>query len=188
MDRKDFLQKTMKYGLGCCALMNLDLAAEPAKAESSVNEQLQQLQQQKQFMENWVTDLIDTMEKVLDEPTRVKLMAGCGQGCHRRHKFTQDIVEAGKGDVDKLIEAYKKSFGIEKKGNQVHIYYGRGPKGCWCPAAQDRPAKPKDLHCECTRGKHQYMWETALGRPIRVEINETIRRGGERCRFTVYLS
>lgn len=185
MNRKDFLHKSLGYGFGCCALAGLEARG---SAESAPDPQPNALQQEKQFIENWVTDLLDTMEKVLDEPTRVRLMAGCGQGCHRRHKFTQEIVEASKGDVDKLIEAYKRSFGVERKGDEVHISYGRGPKGCWCPAAQNRPAKAKDLHCECTRGKHQHMWETALGRPIRVEIVESLRRGGQKCHFIVHLA
>jgi hypothetical protein len=185
MDRKEFLQRSLQYGFGCCALAAVEI---PVRAETSVEDQLKAVRSEKEFLERWLTDLVDTMERVLDEPTRVKLMAGCGQGCHRRHKFTQDIVEAGKGDIDKLIEAYSKSFGIERKGDTVHIQYGRGPKGCWCPAANERPARPKDPHCECTRGKHQHMWELALGRPVKVEIVETLRRGGERCHFVVHLA
>jgi hypothetical protein len=188
MDRKEFLQKSFQYGFSCCALMALESTSTPLSAEESVEEQLKQVQQQKKFIENWLDDLVDTMEKVLDEPTRIKLMAGTGQGCHRRHKFTQDIVDAGKGDLDKLIEAYKKSFGIKKEGDLVHISYGRGPKGCWCPAANDRPAKPHDMHCECTRAKHQHIFETALGRPFKVEIVSSIRRGGENCHFIVHLT
>jgi hypothetical protein len=187
MDRKEFLQKTLMSSLGCCAWMTMDQNTS-LSADAGTEEQMKQLQYEKQFIENWVTDLIETMEKELDEPTRIKLMAGCARGCHRRHKFTQDIVEAGKGNLDKLLEAYKKSFGIRREGDKVHIFYGRGPKGCWCPAAQDRPAHPKDLHCECTRGKHQHIFETALGRPFKVEIVETIRRGAKNCHFIVHLT
>jgi hypothetical protein len=186
MDRKEFLRKSLQCGLGCCAFTSFETA--PAQGATNASEELQQLQRQKEFTEHWLSDLVDTMERVLDEPTRIKLMAGCGQACHHRHKFTQDIVRAGKGNIDKLIEAYKSSFGIERKGDKVYIVYGPGPKGCWCPAAQDRPAKLNDLHCECTRGKHAYMWELALGRPFKVEILETIRRGGKQCRFVVHLA
>ncbi len=63
-----------------------------------------------------LSDLADTMYEKLDEGTRVELMAGCGKGCRRRHQFTRDIVNAGKGDLDRLLEAYKKSFGIRREG------------------------------------------------------------------------
>ncbi len=44
-----------------------------------------------------------------------------------------------------------------------------------------------DVHCECTRATHQAVFETALGRPFRVEIVESLRRGGKTCHFIVHL-
>ena len=53
---------------------------------------------------------------------------------------------------------------------------------------KDRPAAADDLHCECTRTTHQTVFETALQRPIRVEVLETLRRGGKTCHFLVHLA
>jgi hypothetical protein len=49
-----------------------------------------------------------------------------------------------------------------------------------------RPPKPDDLHCECTRTTHQSIFETALGRPIKVDVVETLRRGGKTCHFVAH--
>jgi hypothetical protein len=59
---------------------------------------------------------------------------------------------------------------------------------CYCPVVKDRPAKPDDLHCECTRMTHQSIFETALGRPVRVEVLDTLRRGGRTCHFLAHLA
>jgi hypothetical protein len=177
LDRKDFF----KAGMGCCAFALFEGHA-PAQNQS---EELAQLQREKQFIENWLADLLDTMESVLDEKTRVKLMEGCGRGCFRRHQFKQDIAAQGKGSLEKLIEAYKKNFQVWQDDEGVHIRYGEVAKQCYCPAARNRAPKPNDLHCECTRSTHQTVFETALGRPLKVDILETLRRGGKTCHFVV---
>ncbi len=200
MERKEFLLNSLKAGIGCCALLafeKTDLtadaaqssAADPSEEVTKLQNQIKQLQYKNQFLNNWLSDLTDTMYDELDEKTRVGLMAGCGKGCHRRHQFTQDIVNAGKGDLDKLIEAYKNSFGIRREGDLLHISYGPSPQGgCWCPAAQDRPAHPQDMHCECTRSKHELIFKEALGRSYKVEMVESFRRGGRQCHLIVHLT
>jgi hypothetical protein len=200
MDRKEFLRRSLRTGLSCGALIaagRADLGAgsapgaslDPAADARQLEEEIRQLRYKNEFMNNWLTDLADTIYEELDEGTRVRLMAGCGKGCHRRHQFTQDIVNAGKGDLDRLLEAYKKSFGIRREGDLVHITYGPSPQGgCWCPAAQDRPARPGDMHCECTRAKHELIFKEALGRPFKVEMLESFRRGGTRCHLVVHLA
>jgi len=141
----------------------------------------------KEFVQNWLTDLMNTIDAELDEESKDKLMAGCGKGCFDRHTFKQDIAAKGRGNLDRLIEAYDKNFEIWRDGNQVHIRYGEISKQCYCPAARYRPAKPNDLHCECTRNTHRTIFETALGRPINVRIVETLRRGGKTCHFVAEL-
>ena len=146
-----------------------------------------QVQREKQFIVNWLTDLLDTIDTELDEETKVKLIAGCGRGCFLRHQFKQDIANQGKGNLQKLIEAYKHNFEVWQEGNQVHIRYGAVSEYCYCPVAQALPPKPRDLHCECTRATHQTIFETALERSFKVEIVESLRRGGNTCHFVVSL-
>ena len=200
MDRKEFLRRSFTTCLGCGATIAAGGARlmadspngpspDPTQDAARLQDQIRQLQYKNQFMNNWLSDLADTMYEKLDERTRVELMAGCGKGCHRRHQFTQDIVKAGKGDLDRLLEAYKKSFGIRREGDLVHITYGPSPQGgCWCPAAQDRPAHPGDMHCECTRAKHELIFREALGHSCKVEMIESFRRGGKQCHLVVHLA
>jgi hypothetical protein len=189
MDRKRFLCSTLQLGLGSCALTSLAGAVAPASsAAADCPDALKAALAERDFVLNWLTDLLDTAETVLDEPTRIKLVEGCGRGCYRRHQFKQDIAQAGAGDVDKLIAAYKKNFEIWRKGDLVHIRYGETSPLCYCPAAKNRPPKPHDLHCECTRTTHQTIFETALGRPFKVDVLESLRRGGKTCHFLVHLT
>jgi hypothetical protein len=187
MDRKVFTKKLAL--LGVCPLVIQKLSAtEQSEIDLSQDSKLQELQSQKKFVENWLSDLLDSMEKNLDRATQEKLVAGCGVACFKRHSFKTDIANAGKGDLNKLIEAYKKNFEIWQNGNEVHIRYGEVSKQCYCPAANYRAAKPDDIHCECTRNTHRAIFETALGNKYRVEVAESLRRGGKTCHFIVYLS
>lgn len=183
MNRKDFFRGSLALGActGCFLLSPNSLIASDAIPED--DEKYKNFLQEKEFIQNWLTDLISTIETELDEPTRVKLLAGCGRGCFNRHQFKSDIAEKGKGDVDKLIEAYRANFEAWEDGNTVHIRFGEVSPGCYCPAAKFRPAKSNDLHCECSRATHQAIFEAALGRPVDVKILESVRRGNKTCHF-----
>jgi hypothetical protein len=188
MNRKEFLQTSLKSGISCCAFFLLDSGETVASGDPDQTDPLSRLKREKEFVESWLSDLLDTMDAELDEKTRVKLIEGCGRGCFRRYQFKRDIAIQGRNNLAKLLEAYKKNFEVWQEGDQVHIRYGPVSNGCYCPAARYRPAKPKDLHCECTRTTHQSIFESALGRPFKVDVIESLRRGGKTCHFLVHLS
>lgn len=183
MDRKTFSAKLA--ALGVCPFIAVRL--NPEESTSFVqDDKLRMVESQKTFIQNWLSDLLDSMEKNLDRQTQEKIVGQCGVGCFNRHQFKKDIAAAGKGSLDKLIESYKKNFEIWRDGEKVHIRYGEVSKSCYCPAANYREPKPDDIHCECTRNTHKTVFETALGHPVRIDIAESLRRGGKTCHFIVY--
>ncbi len=176
MERKEFLR-------GCCALAVFS-AVRPADAASAPAEPPAELS----FIQNWLSDLMTSIDTNVDEPTKVKLISACGRQCFRRYQFKQDIAAEGKGNVAKLIEAYHKNFEAWRDGDTVHIRFGQVSPGCYCPAARYREPRPNDLHCYCSRATHEAIWETALGRPVKIDILETVRRGAKTCHFLVHLT
>lgn len=189
MDRKQFFCRTLELGFGACGLAALDaVVTGGAEAAPQAPDPLAQARQEADFVRHWVADLLDTMDEQLPREARVRLIEGCGRGCFRRHEFKRAIAEQGKGDVEKLVAAYRKNFEVWRDGQDVHVRYGEASSRCYCPVVKDRPAKADDLHCECTRSTHQSIFETALGRPIRVEILQSLRRGGRTCHFVAHLA
>ena len=187
MDRKSFTQKLALLGVCPFVIQNLSGSGLPNIPQEQ-DEKLKAIQAQKQFVENWLADLLESMDKNLDRETQEKIVGNCGVACFNRYQFKKDIAINGSGDLDRLIESYKKNFEIWKEGETLHIRYGEVSKDCYCPAANYRAPKPNDIHCECTRNTHKTIFETALGKPFRVEILESLRRGGKTCHFIVYLS
>lgn len=186
MERRECLKRFAELGV-CSGVLAKLFAGDEALAAEPAADELAKLRGQKEFIQNWLSDLLATMDKILDRETIVTLMAGCGRGCFDRHAFKQAIAARGKGSLEKLIAAYKENFEIWQEGALVHIRYGETSPGCYCPAATYRPGRPDDAHCECTRATHQAIFETALGRPFRVEIVESLRRGGRTCHFLVHV-
>ncbi len=189
MNRKEFAQKLVALGVCPLALINYGNLQETGNINSPADdEKFNQLKSEKEFVENWLSDLLESMNKNLDRETQVKIVEGCGRSCFNRHRFKKDIAAAGKGDLEKLMEAYKNNFEIWREDETVHIRFGEVSPGCYCPAARYRTPTENDIHCECTKATHQAIFETALGKKFDIDILETVRRGGKTCHFLVYLS
>ena len=200
MDRSLFLKRMA--GVGCCAAMvstllsiananpsspSVNMSFIPGTAPDDKPDELANTKMERDFVLNWVSDLMDTMDKVLDEETYIKLIEGCGRGCYSRHQFKKDISIAAQGDLEKLLTAYKKNFEVWKEDDTVHIRYGEKSPGCYCPILKNHAYNTKGLHCNCTKATHQAIFENALGRPFKVDILESIRRGGKTCHFLVHV-
>lgn len=151
----------------------------------SLKEQLDAVRGEKEFIQNWLADLLEGITAQLDEPAQAKLIGACGQGCYRRHQFKQDMAADAQGSLEKLIDVYKERFEIWRASDGIHIRYGERSPGCYCPAARYRPGSKNDIHCQCTRATHQTIFETALGRPFKVTILRSVRRGDQTCEFLV---
>lgn len=190
MNRSQFLRTTSQLACASCIALAFGSAADaaeaPPAAPTPVDEALQRARDENRFVNNWLSDLFEAIDQEVDPAARVKLLEACGRACYRRHSFKHEIAAAGRNDPEKLIEAYRKNFIVEREGSRVHIRYG-GNK-CYCPAARNRPARPNDLHCECTRASHEAIFEAALGRRVKIELVETVRRGGERCHLVADLA
>ncbi len=197
MNRTLFLQRMA--GIGCCAAFVSASVTETAAettvpsggaaplppASALLSDELALARQERDFVQNWLTDLFNTMENLLDEATRIRLLEGCGRGCYNRHAFKKEISEAGKGNLEKLMEAYRRNFEIWQEADEVHIRFGKKPPGCYCPVMRNQNYPSYGLHCNCTKATHQAIFEQALGRSFPVKILETVRRGGQTCHFVV---
>ena len=187
MNRNAFMKRLALLGL-CPVVIGKLTAQVPETNGVNYDDDIKQLKAQKEFIENWLSDLLDSLEQNVDRKMQEKIVGFCGKKCYSRYSFKQDIAQAGKGNLENLIKAYSKNFEIWKEENKVHIRYGEVSKQCYCPAANYRTAKPMDIHCECTRNTHKAVFEAALDRTFDVQIVETLRRGGKTCHFVVDVS
>ena len=78
-----------------------------------------------------------------------------------------------------LREYFKEEDPLEKR----RLY-------CHCPRVRDEvgsdPVLPGE-YCYCGAGFYQGIWKEILGKPVRVEVLESVMHGGEVCRIAVHL-
>jgi len=136
--------------------------------------------------EKWIMNLIDGLDKHVDEETKAKILEECGRQCQ-----SQSFIKKAKGifgeseDIDdfldKLGQVYKH---LHREGDKIYIIY---PK-CYCTHVNKIPkGKLSWTYCDCSRGWAKALFEGALGKPVEVVKKETILHGDKQCKFQIKL-
>ena len=195
IDRKEFLHQSVRLG-GCCgaALLAGTLSAlgqEPSKPQSVFTPCPDRVKQGQEVIKR----LVGQMDQKLDKATRDEIMESCGRLCHDTAypappSPTQEAAA-------RFLEGISKSVGkenIEQSGDEtvVHYQYTQNPSGlnvadgyCLCPIMEDAPKGVSPTYCQCSVGYVRAIVEQGLGKPAKVELTESILRGGKGCHFIV---
>ena len=56
---------------------------------------------------------------------------------------------------------------------------------CFCPL---NGANAAEQACNCSLGWQQHTWETFFQKKVRVDLKESVLRGGKRCVFEIHVS
>jgi hypothetical protein len=184
MNRKDFLKASLCLGALCGATPadadEKPPAEKPAPAAGPANPCAGAMG----YARHWVKDLIDQADATLTEPQRKALLEARGRSCARSGGAKR--AASFKGKLDEWLEELRKHMGpdaAKRTGDVVTITY---PK-CLCPLVSDFQEPLSASYCFCSAGWLEEVYETVSGGPVGVEILETVKRGGPRCRFEVRL-
>jgi len=147
-----------------------------------------------EFGDAWLPRFFEAMDRTLDEPARRKLMTANGKACFAAYagppktqpgsdafvKFKAWIGEKGR----------EKGYSIEDRVisfefvSSAETGQASAESICLCPMAEAQTSKTlSPTFCLCSLGYVQEMHERVLGRPVDVELAESVLRGGKRCRF-----
>ena len=182
MDRKTFLKNLTVAGAalpGCSALAQsgsgkCDTAACTNDASA---------------VRDFLSAFVQKEESRLDRPTLIKLMEERGRACCRTLEFRQKLIAESQGSLDKLVELMGKIVGPEncrREGEKVTLIYPSGK--CGCGGSPKREPTANDPYCDCSKANNQLLFQTVAGKPVRVEVTESPRRGGKRCLFHIQLT
>lgn len=180
MDRKQFL--TVLAGAPCCA-----------PAQTPPQSQGTSCERKMEFAQRWTKRLFDVLDKQLDEPARVRLMETMGELCYKHAHGSQSPLT-----LDDFIEKFRKRAGdehIRREGNIVYFRYYANPAGlkvsdgfCLCPLVETGSANLSGTYCHCSVGYVREMFSGMAGHPVRVELLESLKRGGKTCSFKIHLN
>jgi hypothetical protein len=212
MDRKQFLGRSIQLaagiGLGCPCLGGADekaktpgrpapgaAAAGPCPKTAGDYAHATSFEQRVDFGKTWAARFMRVMDERLDEKTRQGLMEANGRACAMGAYGPPD--PAKHVAVDDFVAGLARHVGPEnarREGDVVYFSYKGNPEGlrvsdgyCLCPLVEDGPADLSPTYCHCSVGYVAYMFERNIGRPVRVELLESLRSGGKACRFAVHV-
>jgi hypothetical protein len=203
MDRKEFLGRSLPVvagvGLGCPCLSGGDRKPATAAPERTVapgHPGATTFEKRTEFGKKWIGRFMRVVDERFDEKTRRELMEANGRACA--------IAAYGPVDpsktmpLDAFVAALAKHLGPEnarRGGDVVYFSYKQHAEAprmadgyCFCKLVEDGPADLSPTYCNCSAGHVAYLFEKNVGRPpARVDVLESVRRGGQACRFAVHV-
>ena len=138
----------------------------------------------------WMQEAMRRLDGLTGETTAREIMQECGRACFG----PKNSVEARK--------IWKKSSSLEdfiQQLNTKHLGGGRliiiddntvtgGYDRCYCGQVKQTKQPFQSLtYCNCSTGWYKQLFESALERPVRVEIFQSIITGSDRCEFVIHL-
>ena len=126
--------------------------------------------------------LLTIMGDDLDPAVRLKILQSLGRECSQDYgpffsKYRGDL----KGFLAKIQTAWVERVELDEQAGLLRVI-GK-PAPCACPLV--KTGRTPARFCDCSRGWTQSAFSTVLGRPVAVEIEESVLRGGTRCSFRI---
>ena len=139
---------------------------------------------------DFLREAVKRMENEIGKNTTIKILQACGQMCCgvTRRKFVKKLM----GETKSLEE-------FVEKLNKTHVGGGRlkfrnkntivgGYDRCFCGAVnKTKVLFPNLTYCHCSTGWYKQLFETALNRPVKVEIRQSIITGAKKCEFVIHI-
>jgi hypothetical protein len=189
MKRNEFLVACAS-GVCGCGLLGL-LAPATAAAEekeapaAAAPAECEQTKQQLDGARERFAILVTAMGAQLDDATRQKLLQQTGRECAR--PWTP-FFEKHRGDLPGFLAKAKSAWleraDFDEKAGVLRVAGKPGP--CACPLVKVGRT-PADF-CRCSTGWNELAFSTVVGKPVKVELEESVLRGDPRCSFRITIS
>ena len=179
MNRKQFLRHCACSFCSCAALgVMAPSAATAAEAKAPDDWRLR-------FVKERYAKLIGILAARMDEKTLNSTLFDLGAACAG---FGDDFVKKHRDDLEGFRKAVKQgvsgddiTYDLEK--GMITMSSGER-SDCFCPLISIHQNSPKVV-CNCSLGWQQHTWEMLLQKPVKVELTESVLRGGKRCVFKI---
>jgi hypothetical protein len=211
MDRKEFIKKLAKTGIGvgCCGavIRQLLLAGEAGPGMENWIPDLERRMikgsetpdwRKAEKSALWIKWMVGHMDSMMDEEAKKKLLKACGRSCHTYAFGVASDQKATPEQAEGFLQFMEKGgTEIRRENGIITIFYSWGrdhqnPQGlilsdgyCMCPIVESGPPGLSASYCNCSAGYVGEMFERYLGRPTEVEILESLKSGGKDCRFKI---
>ena len=133
----------------------------------------------------WIGAAVASLGERVNRRVATRVLEDCGRNCITRSMLQR--ARRCKAQARTTDEFLDKLAGIwshlERKGERLYVTYPR----CYCPIVKGYKGKMPAAWCNCSQGWIKELFETSLGRPVKVKLEASIVRGDRGCRFRVYV-
>lgn len=157
----------------------------------------------------WVSSAISRLDDVTDESQKHDILTECG------HRFPEERLRKPRAayertkDIDEVLVAMAEDPWFGKPHREENtIYSTKGPINpegyenatsnlekkcnyCFCGVVRESLMNPdidiSPTYCYCGAGWYRGIWERITGKPVKVEILESILNGDNVCSFAIHL-
>ena len=210
VDRKRFVATLGTVGAASCmcaavAGMRAALAAEPpsptptptpqpAPATKPGERTPERAAKRMEFADGWVKRFFEVVDQTLDEGARGRLMEANGVACFAAFAGppTREPGPDALARFTAWVAEHGAAHGYAMEGSTISFaYLGSAETGqpsppgvCLCPMVEAQSAGAiSATYCQCSVGYVREMHRRMLGRPVKVELVDSVLKGGQRCRF-----
>jgi predicted ArsR family transcriptional regulator len=138
----------------------------------------------------WWNETIKRLEKEVGEKSAVKIMQSCGRMCcgMTSRKRVKQIMSQSKSIKELIDNLNKIGLGGRRLALKDENTITGGYNRCYCGQVKQTKEPFSSLtYCHCSTGWYQQLFGTALGRPVKVEILQSIVCGAKTCEFVIHI-
>ncbi len=197
LDRKQLFTSAGKLGAASClcALGAARLLADQEQGTAPGAGTAARAVKRMEFSDRWVRRFMSVLDATLDEETRARVMAANGRAC-----FREWIASEGKKVTPVPFEQWAAKVRqdppdavVRVEGNTILWEYTASAETgkaspervCLCPMVESKPAGLSRTFCLCSVGYVKENFEQKFGRPVTVELLDSVLYGGARCAFKI---
>jgi len=136
----------------------------------------------------YIRKVIKRMKQMIGIPKTYSILVSCGQKCcsaNTRHKALEIFGNSRSlAEFIDRINEHKLGGGRLKLKDKNTITGGYDR--CYCSMVRHASTPFKDTtYCQCSTGWYKQLFETALGRPVKVTLLQSIIAGAKTCEFEI---
>ena len=149
---------------------------------------------------DWVKNAMQRLDALVDEKTRMQIMQNCGYNCAEKNsKVIERAVARRKkfASINEFLDAEQqkpmKGTRLTREGDILYQFYTpqafTRPMRCYCGLLRGLPSDESvsKTYCHCSRGFVERYWESVLGKPVKVDLLQSVVCGDRECKFAIDL-
>ena len=136
-------------------------------------------------LHKWLESLLVGLDGELDENARARILESCGRSCISRNfiKKAQRCKHDAENVEEFIIKLSRTWKHLRRENGDTYVVYEK----CYCPLVRTYSGKLSPTFCNCSRGWIKELFESALQKPVDVELQKSIKHGDNICKFKVHL-